>query len=129
ALPEYNRKKRSAQQQQAGAEDFVAETEPREVAVGAEAHPVDPDVDQRRYDQQEQELHEVDAKAKARHGQHQDEPQPRAEISRKVRKMMPQHAWTAAAAPRIGRSRRYHETAFVWAAMYALTRSTATGST
>ena len=43
--------------------------------------------------------------------------------------MMPQHAWTGAAFPRIARSRRHHETALALAAMNAFTRSTATGST
>ena len=66
-------------------EDLVAEAEPREVAFGAEARPVDPDVDERRHDQQQQELHEVDAKAKARHGHEQGEPQPGRKIAHKVR--------------------------------------------
>ena len=84
ALPERERQHRRGEQQQAGAEDLGAEAEPGEVAVGAVARPVGSDVDQRRHDEQQQELDEVDAELERRHAHEQREPQAAREIAHEI---------------------------------------------
>ena len=72
----------------AGAEDLGAEPEPGEVALRPVARPVDADIDERRHDEQQQKLHEIDAKPKRRHGHEQHKAQAGDQVAHEVGGMM-----------------------------------------